>query len=59
VINQIKKHNDDIRSLKVTSVKGGTLATATLVAIKEIAQRKQAILNAALADAGTLSVVAT
>jgi len=59
MINQIKKQADDIRSLKVTSVKGGTLATAILVAIKEIAQRKQAILNAALADRGTLSVVAT
>jgi len=58
-INQVIKHNDDIRSLKVISVKGGTLATATLVAIKDIAQRKQAILNDTLADRGTLSVDAT
>jgi hypothetical protein len=52
-INQIIKHPDDIKSLRVTSVNGGTLSTATFVAIKEIAQKKQAIPRAALADAGT------
>jgi len=59
IINQRKKQADDIRSLKVTSVKGGTLATAILIAIKDIAQRKQAMIKDALADAGTLTVAAT
>jgi hypothetical protein len=55
--NQIRKQHDEMRSLKVTSVRGGTLSTATLVAMKDIAQKKHAILNATLAEKGTLSAI--
>jgi len=47
-----RKHTDEIISRKVTSVNGGILSNAILVAINEAAQKKQAATNANFADIG-------
>ena len=44
---------EDISNLNVTRVSGGTLATATLVAINEAAQKKHATIRLVLDTNGT------
>jgi hypothetical protein len=54
--SQTRKHSEEIIRRNVTTVKGGMLANAVLVAMKDIAQKKQAVIKANLAGRGTLSL---
>jgi len=45
---------DEITIRSVTTVRGGMLSSAVLVAINEAAQKKQAATNAILADPGNI-----
>ena len=52
-ISHTRKQKDEINIRRVTTVSGGILSNAVLVAINEAAQKKQAAAKANLADIGT------
>jgi len=57
--SQIKKQKDETNSRRVTTVKGGMLFNAVLVAMNDAAQKKQAVISANLALTGTFVVCIT